>query len=141
MALVAALALVAVRPGMWRNLGIVAVVPPVLLLPWTVQVAANPPVLLLEVGVQQPGLAIHDLPARSLMLLSPGGPGLPPIWVTAGIAVAALAALLLSRRRALMMAGWGIALAGLLFAVAVSRVVVTPGSGQAGGAGVAGGRC
>jgi hypothetical protein len=129
-ALVAALALVAARPGMWRNLGIVAAVPPVLLLPWTVQVATNPATLLLEVGLQQPGLAVHDLSARSLLLLSPGGPGLPRVWVTAGIAVAALAALLLSRRRALMMAGWSIALAGLLFAVAVSRVVVTPGSGQ-----------
>jgi GT2 family glycosyltransferase len=129
-ALVAALALVAARPGMWRNLGIVVAVPPVLLLPWTAQVATNPTTLLLEVGLHQPGLAVHDLSARSLLLLSPGGPGLPRVWVTAGIAVAALAALLLSRRRALMMAGWGTALAGLLFAVAVSRVVVTPGSGQ-----------
>jgi GT2 family glycosyltransferase len=129
-ALVAALALVAARPGMWRNLGIVVAVPPLLLLPWTVQVATNPAALLLEVGLQQPGLAVHDLSARSLLLLSPGGPGLPSIWVTAGIAVAALAALLLSRRRALMMAGWSIALAGLLVAVAVSRVVVTPGSGE-----------
>jgi len=131
-ALVAALALVAARPGMWRNLGIVVAVPPVLLLPWTAQIVTNPSTLLLEVGLQQPGLAVHDLSARSLLLLSPGGPGLPRIWVTAGIAVAALAALLLSRRRALMMAGWGIALTGLLFAVAVSRVVVTPGSGQSG---------
>ncbi len=129
-ALAAALALVAARPGMWRNLGIVVAVPPLLLLPWTVQVATNPAALLLEVGLQQPGLAVHDLSARSLLLLSPGGPGLPSMWVTAGIAVTALAALLLSRRRALMMAGWSIALAGLLVAVAVSRVVVTPGSGE-----------
>jgi GT2 family glycosyltransferase len=129
-ALVAALAVVAARPGMWRNLGIVVAVPPVLLLPWTAQIATNPSTLVLEVGLQQPGLAVHDLSARSLLLLSPGGPGLPRIWVTAGIAIAALAALLLSRRRALMMAGWSIALGGLLFAVAVSRVVVTPGGGQ-----------
>jgi len=129
-ALAAALALVAARPGMWRNLGIVVVVPPLLLLPWTIQVATNPSALLLEVGLQQPGLAVHDLPARSLLLLSPGGPGLPRIWVTAGIVVAALAALLLSRRRAVMMAGWSIALAGLLVAVGVSRVVVTAGSRQ-----------
>jgi GT2 family glycosyltransferase len=129
-AVVAALALVAARPGRWRNLGIAVAVPPVLLLPWTAQIATNPSTLLLEVGLQQPGLAVHGLSARSLLLLSPGGPGLPRIWVTAGIAVAALAALLLSRRRALMLAGWGIALTGLLFAVGVSRVVVTPGSGQ-----------
>jgi GT2 family glycosyltransferase len=124
-----AIGLAAARPAMWRNLGIVAIVPPVLLLPWAIQVASNPAGLLLEAGLQQPGLAVSGLPARSLMLLSPGGPGVPSIWVTGGIAVAALAALLLSRRRALMLAGWGVALAGLLVAVAVSRVTVTPATG------------
>jgi len=128
--LLSALALAAARPAMWRNLAIVVAVPPVLLLPWTVQAAAAPGELLLEAGLQQPGLAVRDLPARSLMLLSPGGPGLPPVWVTAGTVVAALAALLLARRRAVMMAGWGIALSGLLVAVALSRVVVTPGNDE-----------
>ena len=128
-ALVAALALIAVRPAMWRNLAIVAAVPPVLLLPWTVQLASNPSALLLEAGLQQPGLAARDLPARSVILLSPGGPGLPAVWVTAGIVFAALAALLLSRRRVLMLAGWGVALTGLLVAVAVSRVMIMPAAG------------
>jgi GT2 family glycosyltransferase len=128
-AVVAVVALAVARPAGWRNLAIVAVVPPLLLLPWTVQVAANPSQLLLEAGLQQPGLTVHDLPARSLLLLSPGGPGLPPVWVTAGIVLAALAALLVSRRRALMMVGWGVALSGLLVAVAVSRAVVTPAGG------------
>ena len=49
---VAALTFVAVRPAMWRNLAIVAAVPPVLLLPWTVRLASNPSALLLEVGLQ-----------------------------------------------------------------------------------------
>jgi GT2 family glycosyltransferase len=128
-ALIAAVALVVARPARWRNLGIVVAVPPVLLLPWTVQIATSPSALLLEAGLQQPGLAVHDLPAKSLMLLSPGGPGLPPFWVTSGIIFAALAALLVSRRRALMMAGWGVALSGLLISVAVSRAVVTPADG------------
>jgi GT2 family glycosyltransferase len=128
--LLSAVALAAARPAMWRNLAIVVAVPPVLLLPWTVQAAAAPGGLLLEAGLQQPGLATRDLPARSLMLLSPGGPGLPPVWVTAGIVLAALAALLLARRRALMIVGWGIALSGLLVAVAVSRLVVTPGNDE-----------
>jgi len=124
-----AIGLVAARPALWRNLSIVAIVPPVLLLPWTIQAASNPASLLLEAGLQQPGLAERSLPAKSIMLLSPGGPGLPPVWVTAGIALAALAALLLSRRRAVMLAGWGVALAGLLVAVALSRVMVTPATG------------
>ena len=128
-AVVAALTFVAVRPAMWRNLVIVAVVPPVLLLPWSAQLASNPSALLLEVGLQPPGLTTSDLSARSLLLLSPGGPGLPPVWVTAGIAFAALVALLLSRRRALMMAGWGLALGGLLIAVAVSRAMIRPANG------------
>jgi GT2 family glycosyltransferase len=128
-AVVAALTFVAVRPAMWRNLVIVAVVPPVLLLPWSAQLASNPSALLLEVGLQPPGLTTNDLSARSLLLLSPGGPGLPAVWVTAGIAFAALVALLLSRRRALMMAGWGLALGGLLIAVAVSRVMIRPANG------------
>ena len=76
-AVVAAVTVGIGRPSVLRNLGIVAVVPPVLLLPWTFQLAAHPAQLLLEVGVQQRGLASPDLPARSLLLLSPGGPGLP----------------------------------------------------------------
>ncbi len=128
-AVIAALTFLAVRPAMWRNLAIVAVVPPVLLLPWSARLASNPSALLLEVGLQSPGLTTRDLSARSLLLLSPGGPGLPPVWVTAGIAFAALAALLFSRRRPLMMAGWGLAVGGLLIAIAVSRAMIAPANG------------
>ena len=125
----AALTLGSARRRQAVNLGIAVLVPPVLLMPWTVQVATHPSLLLLEAGVQGTGLASSDLPARSLMLLSPGGPGMPPYGVTAGLAVAALAALLLSRRRGLITAGWGVALVGLLIAIAVSRVTVTPPAG------------
>jgi GT2 family glycosyltransferase len=117
------------RPSIARNLGIVAATPPVLLLPWTIQIAAHPAQLLLEVGIQRPGLASPDLPARSLLLLSPGGPGLPPVWVMAGLGVAGVAALLVARRRALAIAGWAAALFGLLVAVVVSRMLVQPAGG------------
>jgi GT2 family glycosyltransferase len=128
-AVAAALAFVAVRPALWRNLAIVALVPPVLLLPWSAGLASTPSALLLEVGLQSPGLTTSDLSARSLLLLSPGGPGLPPVWVTAGIAFAALAALLFGRRRPLMMAGWGLAVGGVLIAIAVSRAMIRPANG------------
>ncbi len=111
--------------GMLLNLGITAAVPPILLLPWTLRVAAQPSLLFLEAGNKVPGLATAALPARSLLLLSPGGPGLPPFWVTGGLALAALAALLLTARRFLVMAGWSVALLGLLVSVAVSRMLLT----------------
>ncbi len=108
------------------NCAIAAVAPAVLLLPWTVQLLSRPGLLFLEAGQKVPGLATADLPARSLLLLSPGGPGLPPFWVTGGLAVAALGALLLTTRRLLVLAGWCVALLGLLISVAVSRILVTP---------------
>ena len=111
--------------GMLLNLGITAVVPPVLLLPWTLDVATRPSLLFLEAGNKVPGLATAALPARSLLLLSPGGPGLPPFWVTGGLALAALGALLLTARRSLVMAGWSVALLGLLVSIAVSRMLLT----------------
>ena len=80
-------------------------------------------------GVQQRGLASPDLPARSLLLLSPGGPGLPPVWVTAGLAIAAVAALVFSRHRVLLVAGWSAVTFGLLVAIGVSRMVVSPAGG------------
>jgi len=105
---------------------IVAAVPLVLLLPWTLDVAARPARMFLEAGVVQPGLATPGLAARSLLLLSPGGPGLPPFWVTAGLAVAAAAALVLAvGRRSLVLAGWVVAVTGLLAAAAVSRLAVS----------------
>jgi len=114
------------RRGTIINLGIAVVTPAVLLLPWTLQAASQPGLLFLEAGQKVPGLATAGLPARSLLLLSPGGPGLPPFWVTGGLALAALAALLLTARRSVVLAGWSVALLGLLIAAAVSRVLVTP---------------
>jgi GT2 family glycosyltransferase len=127
--IVAALALRTARPAVLRNLTIVAIVPPALLIPWTFQLATHPSALLLEAGAQQPGLASPQLPTRALMLLNPGGPGLPPFWVTAGLAVAALVALLASRRRVLVLAGWTVAVLGLLVAVLVGRVSIRPAAG------------
>ena len=58
------------------------VVPPVLLLPWTLQdITGIRPCSSLRPGWPGPGLA-SSLAPRSLLLLSPGGPGLPPFWVT-----------------------------------------------------------
>jgi GT2 family glycosyltransferase len=113
------------------NAWIVAVVPGVLLIPWTFHLITSPSAFFAEAGLVRPGLAAAALRPGSLLLLSPGGPGLPPTWVTAGLVLPAFAALFLRRRTVLVYAGWGVALGGLILALAVSRATVTPPQGGA----------
>ena len=120
------------RPAGWRvgwalaiNAVIVAAVPAVILMPWTFHLVASPSSFLLEAGVAAPGLAVAGLRPEPLLLLSPGGPGLPPVWATAGLVGAAFCALLVRRRRTLVLAGWAVALAGLIAAAIVSWLRVT----------------
>ncbi|MEU9132658.1 glycosyltransferase [Kitasatospora sp. NPDC048540] len=102
-------------------------VPVLVLAPWSLHVLAHPSRLLLEAGV-----AGFNGPAADpvgLILVNPGGAGVPPVWLSAGIVTAALAALLRADRRRAVLAAWGAAAAGLLFAVAVAGTAVTPASG------------
>jgi len=132
-AAVAALAAIAA----WRWLGratvisavIVALVPAAVLLPWSFHLLTSPSLFFLEAGIQRPGLAAAGLRPDSVLLLSPGGPGLPPAWVTAGLVLTAFGALLARRRMVLVQVGWGIALGGLAIALAVSMVRVTSPEG------------
>ncbi|OLT28216.1 glycosyl transferase family 2 [Nocardiopsis sp. CNR-923] len=98
-------------------------VPIVLLLPWSLELLRHPTLWLLEAGLRPPTTGAT---AAQLLLLSPGGPGTPPAWVTAGFAAAALCSLLLLRDRKIVAAGWTLALVGLLVAVVTSRLVVEP---------------
>ena len=113
------------------NAWIVAVVPGVLLIPWTFHLFTSPSAFFAEAGLVRPGLAAAALRPGSLLLLSPGGPGLPPAWVTAGLVLPAFAALFVRRRTVLVYAGWGIALGGLILALVVSRATVRPPQGGA----------
>jgi GT2 family glycosyltransferase len=100
-------------------------VPPLLLLPWLPALAADPQLLLLEAGLPGPGLSEPDLDGLDLLLLHPGGPGLPPLVLAAGLVVAALAALLRPTRRRPVLVGWLVAVLGLAGALALSRTTVT----------------
>ena len=110
------------------NAAIVAVLPAVILIPWTLHLVTSRSAFFGEAGLAPPGLAARLRPG-SLLLLSPGGPGLPPTWVTAGLVLPAFGALLARRRTALVYAGWGVALCGLVMALVVSRARITPPQG------------
>ncbi|MFF0573788.1 glycosyltransferase family 2 protein [Streptosporangium saharense] len=113
------------RRGLTSSVVIAFGVPVAVLLPWLVQVVSTPGLLLLEAGLHRPELVDAALPASSLLLLSPGGPGMPPLWVTGGLIAACLAALLMRRNRTIVAVGWGVALFGMLVAILVSRTPVT----------------
>ncbi|WP_433252302.1 glycosyltransferase [Streptosporangium sp. CA-135522] len=119
------------RRGVAVSVVIAFGVPVALLLPWLVQVLASPGRLLLEAGLHQLALVDAALPAQSLLTFSPGGPGMPPLWVTGGLISACLAALLMRRNRMVIAIGWGVALFGVLVAILVSRTPVTSLNGDA----------
>jgi hypothetical protein len=126
--LVALLAVVGLFYLRGRNLvrlAILALAPPVLLLPWLPAVLADPALMLLESGLPGPGLSDPALSPLDVLLLRPGGPGLPPLAVGAAVLLAALASLLRPDRRRPVLVGWVLALVGLASAVVVSRVDLT----------------
>jgi GT2 family glycosyltransferase len=133
-AVVAALGAVAAWRWLGRatviSAGIVALVPAAILAPWSFRLLASPATFFLEAGIQRPGLAAAGLRPESVLLLSPGGPGLPPAWVTAGLVLTAFGALLARRRMLLVQVGWAIALVGMAIALAVSMVRVRAPGGS-----------
>jgi hypothetical protein len=114
-----------VRGANLLRVGVLVVAPVVLLLPWLPALVAEPALLLRESGLPGPGLAEPDLGAVHPLLLHPGGPGLPPLLVTVGLVLAALAALLRPDRRRVVLTGWLLALVGLAGAVLLSRATVS----------------
>ncbi|MFD7454893.1 glycosyltransferase [Kitasatospora sp. NPDC059827] len=106
---------------------VILAVPVAVLAPWSLKVLSHPQWLLLEAGL--PGLHGAGASAAGLLLVNPGGAGVPPVWLSTGVVLAALAALLRADRRRAVLAAWGAAGAGLVFAVAVAGTSVTPASG------------
>ena len=120
----AAVAYGGVRRGVVTSMVIALVVPVALLFPWLAGLVRDPGSLLLEAGLHDPSLVAPALAPESLLAFSPGGPGLPPFWVTGGLVAAALAALLMRAQRMIVAIGWGIAVYGVLVAILAGRITV-----------------
>ncbi|MFJ6214603.1 glycosyltransferase [Streptomyces sp. NPDC092296] len=115
-----------------RRLGLrcLAVVgtPVLVLAPWSLKVIGSPSRLLLEAGLPQ--AAGRPATALGLVVVNPGGAGTPPTLLSAGVVLAALAALLRADRRRAVLAAWAAAGAGLVFTVVVAGTSVTSYDGS-----------
>ncbi len=100
--------------------------PLVLLVPWSLTLFTNPVLWLLEPGVSTAPITDPQLMPWDVLLLHPGGPGMTPVWLTAGIVLAGLFALLRTDR--LRVIGGFAVLGGLALLVGLlqSIVLVTP---------------
>ncbi|GGO88080.1 glycosyltransferase [Wenjunlia tyrosinilytica] len=105
--------------------------PLLLLAPWSLGLLSSPSRFLLEAGLPYSGGAAAG--ASDLILLNPGGPGVLSGTFLVGILLAGLAALLRPERRTAVLAAWGVALTGLLFALPMNTTDVTPSPGLAAG--------
>lgn len=116
------------RRGVRRSLSalVVLAVPPLLLLPWTLTILTHPSAALAGFGPVAGGLVDLGLRPVDLLLLHPGGPGLPSWWLEAPLLAAALAGLARTRGLGLAAAGWALALAGTAGGVLVARVTAAP---------------
>jgi GT2 family glycosyltransferase len=117
------------------NPALVAVVPFFVLFPWSLHLLTDPAAFIAEAGVQTAGLTTAGLGPSAVLALSPGGPGVPPVWVTAGFGLALLAVVLPTRRTWVTAVGWCAAIVGFLAATAVSRLHVPTDSGGQSAAG------
>ena len=114
---------VAAKPLIQRL--VLAVVAPVLLLaPWSLQWFMQPVRFLTAAG--EHNLSDQNLSPVAVLLVHPGGPGMTPVWITAGLVVAGLLALLRSDRLMPIALAIGLGLVGLAFAMLQTIVMVTP---------------
>jgi GT2 family glycosyltransferase len=104
--------------------------PLVLLAPWSLGLLGHPSRFLLEAGLPYDGGAASG---TGLLLLDPGGPGVLPAGLLAGVLLAGLAALMRPERRTAILTAWAAALAGLLLALPANGETVTPSGGIASG--------
>src|ERR1019366_8211482 len=105
-----------------RRVLIVLAVPPALLMPWSARLWQHPALLVLGVGQPSAQLQARRLPAIDVLLLHPGGPSLPPIWLDGVIALAALAGLLQLTRPGPARLGWLLAIDALVGGLIVAGV-------------------
>jgi len=107
-----------------QRLAIAVLGPVVLLAPWSLQWFAQPVRFL--IGSGEHSLNDPDLSPIAVLLIHPGGPGMTPVWITAGLVVAGLLALLRRDRLTSIALAVALGIVGLMFAMLQTIIMVTP---------------
>lgn len=103
----------------------VFLVPPLLLLPWTLVLFRTPALLFTEAGLSDPALTTVDLPSYVLALGNPGGPGAAPFWLLGVLVVVGLAGLLRRDRTVGVGSAWAVVVLGLAVGLVQTRLQVS----------------
>lgn len=104
-----------------------AVLTPVLLLwPWSADLFLHPSLFLFEPGVTSRALSDSEVTAVDVLLLHPGGPGMTPVWLSAGLLLAGLLAFMRRDRIRAVALAWVVGLVALIIGVLQTVVLVTP---------------
>lgn len=104
-----------------------AVLTPVLLLwPWSAELFLHPSLFLFEPGVTARALSDSEVTALDVLLLHPGGPGMTPVWFSAGLLLAGLLAFMRRDRIGAVAVAWVVGLLALVIGVLQTVVLVTP---------------
>lgn len=112
--------------GIVARFAIAMLAPLLALLPWTWHLITHPTLFLMEPGLNAPGIIDPNLRPFDVLLLHPGGPGMNPLWVSAGLVFAAFIALFRRDTVGTVLAWWALGLVALVIGVGQSLVFVTP---------------
>jgi GT2 family glycosyltransferase len=100
----------------------VLVVPLLVLLPWSIDVATHPRLLVAGMGLPETLASARPLGAADLLLLRPGGAAQPWPWLLAPVLLAAVVGLVRRARGRYAQAGFVVLVTGLVGALVVSRL-------------------
>jgi len=107
-----------------RSSGLMLAVAPIVLLPWTASLVRHPRLLVRGLGLPESLATRRPLSAADLVLLHPGGPAQPPVWVLGPLVIAALVGLVRARRP--IVARFGVL---LFFVAATGSLLISRQSG------------
>ena len=113
---------------MLRRIWFAVLAPLLLLMPWTIEFIRHPSLLLFEPGVYSQAINDPAINGLDVLLLHPGGPGMTPIWISAGIVLAGFLAIMRRDRYSIVLLIWAPALLALILGVVQTVVVVAPPS-------------